>query len=171
MLIAFHGYDDNNMGLSYWWHVDNIEIYPYVTSSVVKEYHIYRNGEKIGTSADCSFTDQNPGAGTNIYKVKAVGDFGETIFSNEYSVDVATGVAEHAVESDIRLDVRRDVIHVNGSQVMTGVSLYDLRGNLVYQDKMYGANYTIHTSTLQQGLYVLLVYDQNHRPATYKIIH
>ncbi len=112
MLIAFHAYDDNNMGLSYWWHVDNIEVYPRVTSSVVKEYHIYRNGEKIGTSTDCSFTDMNPVSGSNVYKVKAVGDFGETIFSNEFSFDFTTGVAEHAAESGIRMDVRRDVIHL-----------------------------------------------------------
>ncbi len=54
---------------------------------------------------------------------------------------------------------------------MTGVSLYDLRGNLVFKDKIHETSYNIQTYNMQQGLYILVVYDQNHRPTTYKIVH
>ena len=50
MKIAFHAYDTNQMGLSYWWHVDDVAVYPQVEHSIITGYAIYRNGEKIGTA-------------------------------------------------------------------------------------------------------------------------
>ena len=121
MKVAFRAYDDNNAGLAYWWIIDGVEVYPEADSYIVTGYEIYRNGIKIGTSTECTFTDNMPVEGENKYTVKALGDFGETGESEEYIfnysvssiskiTDSFTGVYYSAQSRQLRImnkDVRK----------------------------------------------------------------
>ena len=171
MRIAFHAYDDNNVGLSYWWHVDNIQIYPELKTSVVKEYQIYRNGQKIGVSANCSFTDNDAPSGTNVYTVKAVGDFGETLFSNQYSAEISvTGVKKYNIDEDIRWITNRDVLSVSSAAILKGVALYDLRGSLLFQDLRESKDYNVPVTGLPAGIFFLKTFNSADQFKTFKII-
>ena len=86
MRIAFRGYDDNDQGLSYWWIVDGITVYPSAQSSTITGYNIYRNGEKIATVTECSYTDTEAPAGENRYQVSASTVYGETALSEAVTV-------------------------------------------------------------------------------------
>lgn len=78
MRVAFHAYDTNDVGLSYWWQIDDVEIYSFPSESMVEGYAVYRNGIKLGETPDVTFTDVVPLVGENIYTVRATGRFGET---------------------------------------------------------------------------------------------
>lgn len=171
MHIAFHAYDDNNEGLSYWWHIDNILVYPHIESSVIKEYHIYRNNEKIGTSASPSFTDNTPLNGTNIYKVQAVGDFGTTAFSNDFSIDFSpSGISnESTSEEAIHLLIKDLSIEVESDNLLSGVILYNLRGIALYKDMNKKKNYSIPTNSLSKGIYIVRALRDYETPLFYKI--
>ena len=87
MRIAFRGYDDNNAGLSYWWIVDGIVVYPAAESSAITGYNIYRNGIKIATTDKCHFTDENIPEGEIRYQVSATTQYGETALSAPVGID------------------------------------------------------------------------------------
>ena len=87
MRIAFRGYDDNNTGLSYWWIVDGIVVYPAAESSAITGYNIYRNGIKIATTDKCHFTDENIPEEEIRYQVSATTQYGETALSAPVGID------------------------------------------------------------------------------------
>lgn len=87
MRIAFRGYDDNNAGLSYWWIVDGIVVYPAAESSAITGYNIYRNGIKIATTDKCHFTDENIPEEEIRYQVSATTQYGETALSAPVGID------------------------------------------------------------------------------------
>ena len=64
--------------MSYWWQIDDVEIYSAPSETMVEGYAVYRNGVKLGETPDVTFTDAEPLAGENIYTVRATGRFGET---------------------------------------------------------------------------------------------
>ena len=66
MRVAFHAYDTNDVGLSYWWQIDDVEIYSAPSETMVEGYAVYRNGIKLGETPDVTFTDAEPLAGENI---------------------------------------------------------------------------------------------------------
>lgn len=171
MQVAFHAYDDNNIGLSYWWQVDNIEIYPYISQSVVKSYQIYCDDEMIGTSTDCNFTDAQLRVGAHVYKVKAVGDFGETVFSNECIISNTTSVPSVSASLEIRIQNLSNQIRVAATDMLSGIALYDVNGKLLMQDQQHAINYELPTSNLRKGFYLLIVKDRNSRSHIYKIIY
>lgn len=170
MKIAFHAYDDNNIGLSYWWHVDNIEVYPYVPVSVVKEYQIYRDGVLLGTATNCSFTDATATNGTHSYKVLASGDFGQTVFSNEYSVNVLTST-EMLKSDDISIFNTKDAIKIQSDGVIQQVALYNIEGKLLTLTNKKDSQVTIATGNLARGVYLLMITDENNKVLRYKIVH
>lgn len=90
MRIAFRAYDDNNEGLSYWWIVDGINIYPAADSSSIKGYNIYRNGVKIADTESLTFCDETAPIGDATYQVSVYGDFGETALSSAVTVSVSS---------------------------------------------------------------------------------
>lgn len=171
MRIAFHAYDDNDEGLYFWWHVDNIQIYPHVASSVVEKYEVYRNGENIGTSADNSFVDANPVAGTNTYKVKAVGAFGETAFSNEFAIEFSPlGISDNDANEDIVISVNEAVIDVVAfDKPLQGIILSDLRGRVLYEDVVSKTEYNVPITSFSKGVYILNLLDFKGTKRSYKL--
>ncbi|MCD8318501.1 MAG: BACON domain-containing protein [Paraprevotella sp.] len=103
MRISFHAYDTNDVGLSYWWQIDDVNIYaaPSGSDATVEGYAVYRNGVKIGEAKETTYADAAPVAGENLYTVRAVGTFGETSDSNPVVVDLdPSGVT--SAEDEVR---------------------------------------------------------------------
>ncbi len=75
MQIRFHCYDTDNMGLSYYWQIDNLEILGSGSNNITG-YNVYRNGIKIATNTTTEYVDPAPLDGTNTYVVSATGSFG-----------------------------------------------------------------------------------------------
>lgn len=155
MKIAFHAYDNNNVGLSYWWNIDNLAIYPEAGQSMIGGYAIYRNGVCIGTSSDCTFTDTTPQEGENVYTVRATGDFGETSDSETVTVDYTpTGIASATV-SRPQVVCRDREITINADTDIRQVRLYQANGRLVAQSSGNGKTHVLHVSSEPRGVYLL----------------
>ena len=94
MKVRFHCYDTDNIGLAYYWQIDNLEIVG-ESSTPITGYDIYRNGEKIAHTATNDYIDATPSSGDNVYTVCAVGSFGESSPSNAVTVNVtSTGIQD-----------------------------------------------------------------------------
>jgi len=170
MRIAFHAYDDNNEGLSYWWHVDNIAIYPAVTQSIVSEYQIFRNETKIGFTQDDQFTDNNPENGINIYTVKAIGDFGETPFSESVTVEYSPlGVDGQAADNDVVITVRDSEIKITSSEVFSGIIMYTINGVILHQTNKSNKVYEIPVDASSKGIFIIKVLRDDKTPLSYKV--
>ncbi len=93
MQIRFHCYDTDNMGLSYYWQIDNLEILGSGSNNITG-YNVYRNGIKIATSTTTEYVDPAPLDGTNTYAVSATGSFGESSPSNSVELQfTSTGIS------------------------------------------------------------------------------
>ena len=93
MQIRFHCYDTDNMGLNYYWQIDNLEILGSGSNNITG-YNVYRNGIKIATSTATDYVDPAPLDGTNTYAVSATGSFGESSPSNSVELQfTSTGIS------------------------------------------------------------------------------
>lgn len=92
MKIRFHCYDTDNMGLSYYWQVDNLEILGAQSAYAVTGYNVYRNGKLIASTQALEYLDNNPEDGDNIYSVTAIGNFGESSPSDSETIKATSTV-------------------------------------------------------------------------------
>lgn len=172
MKIAFHAYDDNNIGLSYWWNIDNLTIYPETEESMINGYAVYRNGIRIGTSTDCTFTDKTPAAGNNIYTVRATGDFGET--SDSEAVTIAytpTGIVS-AATPHLQIVCRDGQVSVSADTDLHDVRILRTDGRLAAQSNGNGHTHVMHLSSAPHGVYLLTFRTAEHdRPVVIKFVH
>ena len=171
MKIAFHTYDTNDIGLSYWWRIDDLKIYPEPTESLVKGYAIYRNGVLAGTSDGCSFTDTAPQAGDNIYTVRATGDFGETSDSEQLKVTYTPSGIAAVSTARPAVDIRNGQVVVRSGEELHHVCLYTTDGVKVAQSLSAGKTHVLEVSPARHGVY-LLTYRTGRlsQPATIKIV-
>ncbi len=86
MKVRFHCYDTDDMGLSYYWQIDNLEITGENPSYAIGGYAVYRNGVEIATTGSTTYNDWQPADGENVYQVRAIGIFGQSSSSNEVSI-------------------------------------------------------------------------------------
>ncbi len=101
MKVRFHCYDTNNLGLSYYWQIDNLEIVGENPSYYIGGYAVYRNGEWIATSCSETYNDCQPEEGENVYEVRAIGEFGQTSPSNTVTVTYdPTGIEQPTITGD-----------------------------------------------------------------------
>lgn len=158
MRIAFHAYDTNNIGLSYWWQIDNVEIYAGTGGPQVEGYAVYRNGEKIGETAECTYTDSEPQNGENVYTVRALGQFGETSDSEAATVvfnpDHISDVSEDTPAVNIAVTPGELVLHAT-DQLGT-VELFTADGRKVYGQEAGSQDAAINTGSYQAGVYILV---------------
>lgn len=155
MKIAFHAYDTNNEGLSYWWRIDDLKIYPAAGESLIKEYAIYRNGIRIGTTTDCKFTDTAPEEGDNHYTVRAVGDFGETSDSEGITVNyISSSISVTTVENP-SVTYKNGLLIVNANEPLRNVRLYRTDGYLMSQSILGGSTHTLNIPAVLKGVYLL----------------
>lgn len=123
MRIAFRGYDDNDQGLSYWWIVDGISVYPTADLSTVTGYNIYRNGVKIATVAECSYTDLLAPEGEVSYQISALTANGETALSAPVVIDMSGMAPTGAERTTAYYDTHSRRLMVPGATrvVITGI--------------------------------------------------
>ena len=171
MRIAFRSYDSNNLGLSYWWHVDNVLVYSEPYQSTIEEYQIFRNGEKIGTSIENSFTDKNPLTGDNIYEVRAAHPLGETPFSNKVLINyTSSGIPSQQAKPEMQVFVADSYITIQGENDFILVSLFSVDGRILFKEQRKSDTYTIPTSNLPKGVYIIRVFDVNNMPISRKFM-
>lgn len=156
MKIAFHAYDTNNKGLSYWWHIDEIYIYEEPEQSIIEYYSIYRNGIKIGTSEECSFTDENPFDGENAYTVRAEGSFGDTPDSNTATVNFGTSSIKEYDKKVCEISVTENLIEMNSEYEISETAIFSIDGKMLYKNNRTHRSYiSIDISNLNNGIYIL----------------
>ncbi len=148
MLVAFRAFDDNNEGLSYWWIVDGINIYPAADTANIKGYNIYRNGERIASTPNRTFCDESAPAGDVVYHVSAYGDFGETLLSQSFT----TTVSALSTLSDIPVSYY-DSHHENIVLPHTAqVTIFSVNGyTMTMHNHVSG---TLSVSQLPDGIYI-----------------
>lgn len=111
MKIRFHCYDTDNMGLSYYWQIDNLEILGAQSDYAVTGYKVYRNGKLIATTQTPGYLDKQPEEGDNTYQVTAIGNFGESSPSGSVTVKAtATGITSTHMDANGKPKAIYDVL-------------------------------------------------------------
>lgn len=173
MKIAFHAYDTNQMGLSYWWHVDDVAVYPQVEHSIITGYAIYRNGEKIGTATTSAFTDTAPLSGENVYTVRAEGSFGDTPDSESVTVSyTGTGICTPSASlSEVTMSYRQGVLHLESENAIKNLAMYSLDGKPVLNIAPGRKSYDADVRYLSAGMYIVYVLTEgDSRPSILKLL-
>lgn len=173
MKIAFHAYDTNQMGLSYWWHVDDVAVYPQVEHSIITGYAIYRNGEKIGTATTSAFTDTAPLSGENVYTVRAEGSFGDTPDSESVTVSyTGTGICTPSASlSEVTMSYRQGVLHLESENAIKNLAMYSLDGKPVLNIAPGRKSYDADVRHLATGMYIAYVLTEGgSRPSILKLL-
>ena len=172
MKIAFHAWDDGDIGLSYWWQVDDIVVYPTLMATTITGYAIYRDGVKIGESETTEFIDNAPLDGEHTYTVRALGEFGETSDSESVVVNYGeSGIESESVEeSEVKIYTYSGNIVVKTAQPLAEVRVLSMSGTLIASQKAVISETTINSSSLAKGVYVVVAIPQNGEPVITKVI-
>ena len=157
MQVAFHAYDETDMGLSYWWQIDNVAVYPASEETLIEGYAIYRNGVKIGTSTECTFTDTAPLTGENVYTVRALGSFGETSDSEAATLFYApVGVEAAEVAADVSVTTAEGQVTVRSASPLSRVRVLTVGGMPVREVRPDGNSCVFNLSGMGGGLYLVV---------------
>ncbi len=118
-------------------------------------YNVYRNGEKVteeplaqNTFYDLTVEDKV----TYTYKVTAVYDKGESVYSNEYTVTFVSGGVDSAEASNVKIIGGQGAIKVLGADGMS-IKVYTVSGIQLYDT--IGEEPT--TLSVGQGIYIVSV--------------
>lgn len=157
MRIAFHAYDTNNIGLSYWWQIDDVSIYSEAEEALVKGFAVYRNGVKVGESESCTYTDLQPLVGENIYTVRAIGDFGETSDSEAvFIVYNPDKISDVITDSDcVKVQIVNNNIELSATMPLRQIALFTMDGTCLSRQNITGKSYKMPVSQYKKGGYVL----------------
>lgn len=157
MRVAFHAYDTNNTGLSYWWQIDQVEIYA-DGGQRIEGYTVYRNGRKIAETTECAYTDPQPQEGENTYTVRALGDFGETSDSEAatiaYNPSHISDVSGNA--SAVTIIVTHGKLVLHATDQLKTVELLTADGRRVYNQEIDRQEAVINTASYPSGVYLLV---------------
>ena len=172
MKIAFHAWDDGNIGLSYWWQIDDVNVYPTVVSTTVTGYSVYRDGVKIGESSTTEFVDNAPLSGEHTYTVRAMGEFGETSDSEKVSVVYGeTGIEDSEVnEVEVKIYSYAGNIAIDTTEPLKEVKVLSMNGVLVASQANVASNAVINAASLAKGVYVVVCIPENGQPVVSKVI-
>lgn len=172
MQVAFHAWDDNNLGLAYRWQLDNVAVYPAVQQSIISGYNIYRNGVKIGHSTTTAFTDEAPLVGKNSYTVRASGSWGETSDSEKAELVFSSSNSYQAAEADkdIRVYIQNNTLYIQAASALRSVKIYSMQGAL-HSAVSNNATNSISLSQLPQGIYLAsILFEGDRIPRQIKFI-
>lgn len=157
MRVAFHAYDTNDVGLSYWWQIDDVEIYSAPSETMVEGYAVYRNGVKLGETPDVTFTDAEPLAGENIYTVRATGRFGETSDSEAAVLMYdPSGVETVGMIPDVTVGTAQGRVVVQSSVPLEQVRLMTVGGMQAALAYPKGNVCIFDVSGMSRGLYLVV---------------
>ncbi len=158
MRVSFHAYDTNNVGLSYWWQIDDVEVDAAASESRLTGYAIYRDGVKIGESTDCSFTDEQPLSGIHTYTVRALGAFGETSDSEGAQVEmVPTDIFSPEADATSAVSVRLEggMLHLSAPACLQVVQVFTTSGRCVSTLYPEAVSCAMKTNGWKRGVYVV----------------
>ena len=172
MKIAFHAWDDGNIGLSYWWQIDDVNVYPTMVSTTISGYAVYRDGVNIGESQTTEFVDNAPLNGEHVYTVRALGDFGETSDSEKVTVNyVGTGVEESQADKvEVKVYSRAGNIVIDTQEPLKDVKVLSMNGVLVASKANVNSGEEINATSLAKGVYVVVCTPQNGDTVIAKVI-
>ena len=157
MRVAFHAYDTNDVVLSYWWQIDDVEIYSAPSETMVEGYAVYRNGVKLGETPDVTFTDAEPLAGENIYTVRATGRFGETSDSEAAVLMYdPSGVETVGMIPDVTVRTVQGRVVVQSSVPLEQVRLVTVGGMQAALARPKGNVCIFDVSGMSRGLYLVV---------------
>ncbi|MBO5180990.1 MAG: M6 family metalloprotease domain-containing protein [Paraprevotella sp.] len=157
MRVAFHAYDTDNMGLSYWWQIDEVNIYSVPSETLIEGYAVYRNGTKLGETAGVTFTDTAPLAGENRYTVRAFGQFGETSDSEEaVFVYDPTGIVTPEGQPSVTVSAVGGHITVRSSVPLDCVRVVTASGMQAAHVRPLGNTCEVEVSGMVPGLYLVV---------------
>ncbi|MBK6962834.1 MAG: C10 family peptidase [Bacteroidales bacterium] len=128
-------------------------------------YNVYRNGSFIaGLVPVTDYSDPDLENGNYSYYVTAVYSEGESAPSNIVEVQI-TGVGTENLITGDQFDVypnpAEDVLNVRSTEEINALRLIDAGGNIVYEANSPGTGFTINTSDLKSGLYLLKIDTKN----------
>ena len=124
-------------------------------------YTVYRNNTMIANFlTGTSYTDQNPVMGSNCYTVTAQCIVGESNFSNESCI---VGIDDIESTRDIRIfpNPAHDQFTVAADFPFTQVSVVNLLGQEIIQQKVNDSRAEISTDDLSRGIYLVKILDGN----------
>lgn len=172
MKIAFHAWDDGNIGLSYWWQIDDVNVYPTMVSTTISGYAVYRDGVKIGESQTTEFVDNAPLSGEHTYTVRALGEFGETSDSEKVAVNYeGTGIEENVVDAtEVKVYSQAGAIIVESTETLKEVKVLSMNGVVVASEVNVNSGAMINTTSLSKGVYVVVCIHQNGDAVIAKVI-
>lgn len=146
--FAIHVVKTSNDGIFF----DDLKYIQGTKPVVLKNYNIYRNGELIGTSEECTYTDENVSIGNDyVYNVSAVYDRGESLWSNEATAQITTGL-NNINNANAAVRATKGGIIVMGNNA--AVKVVTSTGALVYAGKVANDKLTI---AVPAGLYLVQV--------------
>ncbi len=156
MRVAFHAYDTNDVGLSYWWQIDDVDIYSTPAESLVEGYAVYRDGVKIGETDECTFADDSLLSGEHVYTVRAVGAFGETSDSDPVRVSYdPDGVEAVVAAPQLTVQVADGYIRVQAGCMLRQVSLLSVGGQVVRTACTDGNACELNTQGMPRGVFLI----------------
>jgi hypothetical protein len=128
-------------------------------------YHKFNAGvfEKIDFTTDTTFTHVSPDPGAHTYYVTSVYSNGESGPSNEHTVDVLTGIPEHAGElTQIYPNPARDKVCIETEENLERVQLINISGQIVVDQFVSGNKTQINTVDFLKGIYFIKVFSHNY---------
>ena len=117
-------------------------------------YNVYRDGSVIGNTTETAYTDNISNKGQYTYCVTAVYDEGESECSNDWVVDVVTGINENAFNNtQIYPNPATDVVNVKSDLQITNVKVYNNTGQIVSNEQVNSKFFQLNTSQYETGIY------------------
>ena len=125
-------------------------------------YKVYRNGSVIASNITATqYTDVNLNAGTYTYCVTAVYTDGESDCSNDVEV-VIVGIDNPANATfNIYPNPANEVVNINSAVTVKSVKLMNYTGQIVYSNHSAATQFSINTSDIAAGVYMLQLETEN----------
>ncbi len=121
-------------------------------------YNVYRDGSLLGFTVQTTYTDVVTAIGQYTYNVTSLWDEGESDFSNDWVVDVISGVNEHVFNStELFPNPATDVVNVRSDYLITALTIYNHAGQEVAKEEVSGFNFQINTANYNAGLYLFQI--------------
>ena len=118
----------------------------------MQNYNIYRNGEFIGTSEECTYTDEDVSIGNDyVYNISAVYDRGESLWSNEATAQITAGLG-NIKNANASVCTTKGGIIVNEDNAF--VKVVSSSGALIYAGTVSNGKKMI---AVPSGLYIVQV--------------
>ncbi|RGN49131.1 MULTISPECIES: choice-of-anchor J domain-containing protein [unclassified Bacteroides] len=122
-------------------------------SLTLKGYNVYRDGTKITETPvnATTYADNTVGKNTHTYKVTTVYDKGESLYSNEISINVIGNAIESTSAENIIITGSEGRIKISGI-TNEPIQIYTVDGKLVYSSSKSDSSVTVSVST---GSYIV----------------